>query len=815
MASSLIPQYALQRWMFNPCTTAERISLGLTLAPINKYLLVYDTDEETFYAWDGVSSWVLVDYLSGGGAITSINALTDPSQTIVAGTSGTDFLVSSIGGTHTFNLPTASAANRGALSSADWSAFNNKIPLAGTIDAAPLTGVIRTTNNVGMWKNAAGFTTETFRTGLINTGLPNTPRDEGTNYLLQAVHKGEMSFGTYESNLDVQLVRSILEATTTDADGGSTYTSKIYAEAFVPLGNSDFKSKIIVDAAQGLVGAANYTPYLTANSFVQKSYVDGVSSPVQIRNTTSLFSTALSAGAGSTAASSIFLGETAGEGANGSPFSVYLGYQAGYQAAGNNGASICLGSQTGWYANGIERSIFIGNRAGLQQTGINNIIIGSNIALPANTTNAINIGNVLYGVNTYSTFTGNPSIVPTTTGRIGIGVVTPNASARLDVSSTSHGILIPRMTLTQRNAIASPAAGLQVIVTGETGGEFLSFYNSSTAAWQRVGAVAGSTGQIQLNNAGALSATSNLFFNTGNQYLGIGTSTPLEAIHVIKDSTRGSFFRMDSYNGAPGLQTYRVNGTVGSPTATESGNFIGLWGMRGYGTSLTNYSSAYIGGRATQTWTTTANGTDLVFATTQNGSNSASIRLTIGNDGLAAFANNATIAGTLGVTSGTSLSTLTTSGATTIGGLTPNASAILDVQSTTKTFLPPRMTGAQSLAIVSPAEGSLIYNTTSKALNVYNGTRFNRVVYSALTSVTSTYQILISDNTVLATSGTFTITMPNAVDSPGKILYIKNTGAGTITLASLLSQTFDGTTTLTSGVRVQYVSDGANWVQIN
>ena len=403
----------------------------------------------------------------------------------------------------------------------------------------------------------------------------------------------------------------------------------------------------------------------------------------------------------------------------------------------------------------------------------------------------------------------------TPAGRVLIGTTTENGSALLNVTSTTQGLLIPRMTLTQRNAIASPAAGLQVIVTGETGGEFVSMYNSTAAAWQRVGTVAGSTGQLQLNNAGALSATSNLFFNTGSQNLGVGTSTPLESIHVIKDSIRGSFFRMDSYNGAPGLQTYRVNGTVGSPTATESGNFIGLWGMRGYGTSLINYSSAYIGGRATQTWTTTANGTDLVFGTTQNGSNSASIRLTIGNDGLAAFANNATIAGTLGVTSGTSLSTLTTSGATTIGGLTPNASAILDVQSTTKTFLPPRMTGAQSLAIVSPAEGSLIYNTTSKALNVYNGTQFNRVVYSALTSVTSTYQILISDNTVLATSGTFTITMPNAVDSPGKILYIKNTGAGTITLASLLSQTFDGTTTLTSGVRVQYVSDGANWVQIN
>jgi hypothetical protein len=75
------------------------------------------------------------------------------------------------------------------------------------------------------------------------------------------------------------------------------------------------------------------------------------------------------------------------------------------------------------------------------------------------------------------------------------GTYTDIASARLAVNSTTQGVLFPRMTLTQRNAIASPAAGLQVIVTGETGGEFLSFYNSSTAAWQRV---------VKLTSAGRL-----------------------------------------------------------------------------------------------------------------------------------------------------------------------------------------------------------------------------------------------------------------------------------------------------------------------
>lgn len=62
-----------------------------------------------------------------------------------------------------------------------------------------------------------------------------------------------------------------------------------------------------------------------------------------------------------------------------------------------------------------------------------------------------------------------------------------------------------------------------------------------------------------------------------------------------------------------------------------------------------------------------------------------------------------------------------------VGTSSPNANAILDVTSTTKAFMPPRMTTTQRDAIASPAEGMVIHNTTTHVLNFYNGTTWGAV----------------------------------------------------------------------------------------
>jgi hypothetical protein len=69
-------------------------------------------------------------------------------QTFAVGTTGTDFAISSASGIHNFNLPTASASNRGALSSADWTAFNAKVSaFASGADGTASSG---TTNTISI-----------------------------------------------------------------------------------------------------------------------------------------------------------------------------------------------------------------------------------------------------------------------------------------------------------------------------------------------------------------------------------------------------------------------------------------------------------------------------------------------------------------------------------------------------------------------------------------------------------------------------------------------------------------------------------------
>jgi len=93
--------------------------------------------------------------------LVALNGLTEQTQYLAVGTSGTDFDISSATDTHTFNLPTASATNRGALSSTDWSTFNAKADITPRVQTVTSSATVTPTSAndlVVITAQAAGLT---------------------------------------------------------------------------------------------------------------------------------------------------------------------------------------------------------------------------------------------------------------------------------------------------------------------------------------------------------------------------------------------------------------------------------------------------------------------------------------------------------------------------------------------------------------------------------------------------------------------------------------------------------------------------------
>ena len=111
--------------------------------------------------------------IMAGTGITAINSITGAAQTMVTGTDSSDFKIVSTGTSHTFNLPTASATKRGALSSADWSTFNNKIGSSDTsvFQRKSIPAYSFQANNTNATANASTFTFREQATQTLSSGI--------------------------------------------------------------------------------------------------------------------------------------------------------------------------------------------------------------------------------------------------------------------------------------------------------------------------------------------------------------------------------------------------------------------------------------------------------------------------------------------------------------------------------------------------------------------------------------------------------------------------------------------------------------------
>ena len=170
-----IPQYLSNGTTLSPYYFAIAVSTAVLTVTDRIAIRIYvnvDGRTVTLHTENNHLCQVVTTFSKG---LISLNNLTRQNQFFATGTSGTDFAISSATATHTFNLPVASAANTGKLSSSDWSTFNNKQNLLTN----PVTGT-GSDGRVAFWTGASSISSDanlyydysTDRLG-IGTNTPN------------------------------------------------------------------------------------------------------------------------------------------------------------------------------------------------------------------------------------------------------------------------------------------------------------------------------------------------------------------------------------------------------------------------------------------------------------------------------------------------------------------------------------------------------------------------------------------------------------------------------------------------------------------
>jgi hypothetical protein len=156
---------------------------------------------------------------------------------------------------------------------------------------------------------------------------------------------------------------------------------------------------------------------------------------------------------------------------------------------------------------------------------------------------------------------------------VGIGTNTPHPTALLELYSTSKGLLIPRMTQAERDAISSPATGLLIYQTDNTPG----FYYWNGTAWIPILSSSSGSGPFW-------SLTGNSI--TGTEFLGTTNAQPL----VIRVGNQETFRFNPPGASAPawsiqrgggnqrGLHAVDLQSARSAATQVASGNYSVIGG---------------------------------------------------------------------------------------------------------------------------------------------------------------------------------------------------------------------------------------------
>ena len=252
----------------------------------------------------------------------------------------------------------------------------------------------------------------------------------------------------------------------------------------------------------------------------------------------------------------------------------------------------------------------------------------------------------------------------------------------------------------------------------------------------------GVAGAIQFSDGSAFASdATNFFWDDTNNRLGIGTNAPTQRLEVVGQSrfsdnilltTDFKHIGRDINNSA--ISFASINSNIQAKIST-GGNF-----------NVYNSAVALLRFNVSAGGQTTISGGGSTSATTsllvQNSAGSQLLKVadngetTIGNVVISGGATKSNVLQSQYFNTFTnSFSVMEANAATgnarfyqfiSVGKTTdPVASAALEVVSTSKGFLPPRMTTTEKNAIASPATGLVLYDTTTNKLQCYNGSTWN------------------------------------------------------------------------------------------
>ena len=705
----------------------------------------------------------------GSGSVTNVSALT-------LGTTGTDLTSSVVNSTTTpvitLNVPTASATNRGALSSADWTTFNNKqatlsLTTTGTSGAATLVGAtlnIPNYTNVGTVTSVAALTLGTSGTDLSSSVANSTSTPVITLNVptASATNRGALSttdwttFNNKQATISVTAPVVLTGATISMPAATTSVSGYLTSTDWNTFNNKTSNLGTVTDVVALTIGTSGIditstavttttTPVITLNIPTASASNRGALSSTDWTTFNNKQAT-LSLTTTGTSGAATLVANTLNVPNYGSALSGYLPLTGGTLTGALNGTAATF--------TGILSSS--GGDIRSAGTAADSVTAGPFISI-RNTSNAYQYLlqlNATYGLDFWN-FGGtwNKRMTLDASGNLGIGNGIPSQLLHLETTlgaSTGVGTAIQitsggaggdqawvgvnkgtgnglEFSVENRDIIfntlaTTPFGGTERLRIASTGTATFTnsvtavgLYSSTTAAGNLAASVinnvtsaSGSTGYGLAIESEASAATSyaltvrnlastNTYFHISTEtgrvgYIGMGTTTPdasewnasARLLHIYQNTTNGSVIKLESSNAkgiiGAGNDLMQLGTTTNDPLAfytnltekmriASNGNVgIATTMPTGYGTTLqvsaTNSSddSSFVLGSGLGTSTNrylaakpgssgnfylgTDNG-DIYFATSLNpGTSIGTTRLTISSTGAATFSSTLGINGT-------------------------------------------------------------------------------------------------------------------------------------------------------------------------